>query len=150
MATSTLLQYLEGTDGEGNAFKTLNISNRRQIETFIAAGNISQYDAVSFDFSQSTDGAMVLHVVQGSNGATNGCCIGIAQSQAKAGQNVDVVIAGITDANVEGATVQGDRLYLNANGQLAVYAAAIEMPIVAIATEADTANIAPVVFLKQF
>ena len=59
MATSTLLQYLEGTDGEGNAFKTLNISNRRQIETFIAAGNISQYDAVSFDFSQSTDGAMV-------------------------------------------------------------------------------------------
>jgi hypothetical protein len=149
MASATYLQSLDSVYEDGTS-RGVTPSNRRQIETFIASDTIAQYDAVSFDFSKAADGDKTLYVVRGMIDATSNCCIGIAQTAAVAGDTVEVVIAGITEANVEGATVQGDRLYLNTIGQLAVYAAAITLPIVAHATEADVGNIATVIFLKQF
>jgi len=147
MATNDLLQRLPTV---GETFTTLNDSNRRQIETFIAADAINQYDAVSFDLANATDAMKVTLVRRGMITADANCCIGIAQKTVAAGERVDVVTCGITEANVEAATVAGDRLYMNTVGQLAVYAAAITLPIVAHACEADTANIATVIFLKQF
>jgi len=147
MATNNLLQRLP-TPGE--TFTDLNDSNRRQVETFIAADAITKYDAVSFDISNATDAMKVTQVRRGMIAPGANCCIGIAQETVTAGQRVRVVTAGITEANVEAATAANDRLYLNTIGQLAVYTAAVTLPIVAHACEADTANIATVIFLKQF
>jgi len=149
MASATYLQSLDSVYADGDS-RGVTPSNRRQTEIFIASDTINQYDAVSFDFSKAADGDKTLYVVRGMIAATSNCCIGIAQKAAVAGDTVEVVIAGITEANVEAATVQGDRLYMNTIGQLAVYGAAITLPIVAHATEADTGNIATVIFLKQF
>ena len=140
MASATYLQSLDSVYENGDS-RGITPSNRRQTETFIASDAIVKYDAVSFDLSKADDGDKTLYVVKGMSVATSNCCIGIAQANAAAGDTVEVV---------EGVTVQGDRLYLNDGGQLAVYAAAITLPIVAHATEADDANIASVIFLKQF
>jgi len=165
MATNTLLQYLEGTgeDAFGNSVSLgSKLSNRRQIETFIADEAIVSGDAVSFDMSETADGDKVLKVVKADSGtATDTCCIGIAITAAgAAGDKIDVCLAGPCEANVAATTVAGSLLQISATaGRLDPRTVAVNeggaatfnlFPIVAIATEADTGNVATVIVYKQF
>jgi hypothetical protein len=89
MATSTLIQFLDaGQDGD--------VSNRSQVETFLAGGTIAAGDAVVFDLSK-TGADKVLYVVE-ATAATKALIVGIALTAASAGQQVDVVVSGYVDA----------------------------------------------------
>jgi hypothetical protein len=147
MATNSLIQYLEQGD-EGA------VSNRREVETFIANGTIAAGDAVSFDLTATDAADRALLVVAGQAFGTTpakSCFVGVALSDASAGDKVDVVIKGLAYANVDGATVQGNALELGVTaGRLAVYANTSVDTIAGKATEADTANKAWIIVKKQF
>ena len=145
MATQTLLQYLEA--GAGVA-----AMHRRQVETFLAAEAITEMDLVAVDLSKSDDSDKALYIVQADSGtATAKLAVGFALNSAAAGEKVDVCVAGICQANVDGATAQGDFLCIGSTaGQAGVFAESIAAPIIAIASEADTSNEATVFVIKQF
>jgi hypothetical protein len=152
MATSTLLQYLQPTDGSGVALG-VTPSNRRQVERFIASHAIAANDLVALDFSKTADGDKALYIRKALNSEISQVPIGFALNAATAaGDEVNVTIAGIHEsANVVGTTAAGDRLIISAvAGQAMVVVAADTVPIVAVAVEADTANVATVFVLKQF
>ena len=146
MATQSLIQYLEA----GNGASTMN---RSQVETFLASEAIAAGDLVSMDLSKLNDGDKALYVSKADTGtATDTCAIGFALNAAALGEKVDVTIAGIhVSANVDGATVAGSKLCAGSTaGRAAIYVNTDVLPIVAIACEADTANVATVFVLKQF
>ena len=154
MATSTLVQFL--AEGEGT-----DTSARRQVQTFIAAEAIAANDAVSLDLNQTIDGDESLKVVKADTGtATDRCFVGIALAGVASGERVDVCIAGICEANVNGSTAAGSILQIGSTaGQLDVRTVAVDeggsatfnlYPIAAIASEADTSNVATVFVFKQF
>lgn len=154
MATSTLVQFL--AEGEGT-----DTSARRQVQTFIAAEAIAANDAVSLDLSQAIDGDKSLKVVKADTGTTTDrCFVGIALAGVASGERVDVCIAGICEANVNGSTAAGSILQIGSTaGQLDVRTVAVDeggsatfnlYPIAAIASEADTGNVATVFVFKQF
>lgn len=159
MATQNLLQRLDvAADTTGSSD---NASDRRIEEIFIAAEAITLGDAVSLDMSQTADSDKALKVVQADSGtATDKLCIGIALESVASGANVRVCIRGFCEANVDAATVAGDLLQIGATaGRLDVRTVAVDeggaatfdlYPIVAIASEADTANIATVYVYPQF
>jgi hypothetical protein len=161
MATSTLLQYLEPTDGSGVALG-VTPSNRRQVETFIASEAIAANDLVSLDLSKTDDGDKALYVVKADTGtATDTFAVGFAlDAAAAAGDNIQVTIAGVhKDANVDGSTAAGTRLVVGSTAGRASIAVDIneggsgtvaQRPIIAVAVEADTANVATVIVIKQF
>jgi len=158
MATSTLIQRLEA--GE------TGVSHRFQTEVFLASATVAKGDAVAFDLSKTSDGDKMLYVIKADTDvATSTCVVGVvvgsAQSDGKltAGAKVSVLTSGLVSANVDGSTVAGSRLVCGATaGQLALaadivesgIATVVQRPIVAIAAEADTANVAKVFFIKQF
>lgn len=135
MATSSLIQSLDVTDSAGTAIG-LTVSDRRRIESFIAAGTIGVGDWVALDYSQSTDGARSIKVVgaDGNAGAagtitsTASRVVGVALTAASAGGRVDVVTRGLADASVteSGSGIkQGDALVIsNTAGVAQIYAAA--------------------------
>lgn len=157
MATNTILQSLNPVeDGSG-----VTSSFRRQIESFIAAEAIVANDLVAVDLSQTEDGDKALYVVQADTGtATDTLAVGFALTDAASGEVVDVTVAGIhVSANVDGATAAGSRLIVGSTAGRASVAADIDeggsatveqRPIIAIAAEADTSNVATVFVLKQF
>ena len=159
MATNTLIQYLEAVDSSGTAYSTAT-SNRRQVETFIAAEGIVAKDAVSLDLSQAADGTKALKIVKAIIGTTTArCFIGVALNSASTGKNVDVVVQGICEANVDGATAAGSILQIGATGgRLGVRTVAVDeggaatfnlYPVAGISAEADTGNIATICVFKQ-
>jgi hypothetical protein len=161
MATSTLIQNLNSTyvDGFGASVGSgTATSHRGQLETFIASSTVVVGDAVALDLSKSLDGDKMLYVLKADTDvATATTVVGIVTGSAQtdgaltAGSKVTVCVSGLVLANVDGATVAGSTLCVGATaGQLAVYTNASVQPIVAIAAEADTANYAKVVFIKQF
>lgn len=166
MATSTLLQQL-GVSADGFGSST---SNRRQVETFILGGTVSVGDVVALDLSQSADGDKGLIVVRADTAvATATMAVGVVlrgldysatgSVLLTSGYRVEVVTRGLVSANVDGTTVAGSRLIVGATaGQLLVAPDIVESgaatvpqrPIVAIAAEADTANVAKVYVLANF
>ena len=117
--------------------------------------------AVSLDMSQTTDSDKALKVVKADSGTeTDKLCIGIALEDASANANIRVCIRGFCEATVAGSTAQGDLLQIGATaGQLDPRTVAVDeggaatfnlFPIVAIATEDDTANVATVYVYSQF
>jgi len=162
MATNTILQYLDNAAGGSDS----SSSNRRTTEVFIAGETLVVGDCVSLDLNQTADADKGLIIVKGDTGtATDTCVVGVVLRSAEptgtltAGSRIEVVTRGIVSANVDGATVAGSRLIVGATaGRLAIAAdineggAAIvaQRPIVAIAVEADTANIARVYVLANF
>lgn len=158
MATQNLLQRLDvAADTTGSS---ANASDRRIEEAFIAAEAISLGDAVALDMSQSTDSDKALKVVKADSGtATDKLCIGVALADASAGDSLRVCIRGFCEANVA-TCVAGDVLQIGATaGRLAVRTVAVDeagsatfnlFPIVAIASEADTSNVATVYVYPQF
>ena len=79
------------------------------------------------------------------------CFVGIAlTAAAAAGDKIQVCIAGVCEANTS-ASAQGKSLAISTTaGRLVDYANSDVLPIVAIATEAHSGNVATVVVLKQF
>ena len=151
MATNTLLQYLQSDDGDGVALG-ITSSNRRQVERFIASHAIAANDLVALDFSKTADGDKVLYIRKALNTEISQVPIGFALNAATAeGDEVNVTIAGIHEsANVVNTVAAGDRLCISGvAGQAMTIVATDTVPIVAVAVEADTANIATVVVLKQ-
>jgi len=159
MATQNLLQRLDvAADTTGSS---ADASNRRIEEVFIAVEAISSGDAVALDMSQTADSDKALKVVKADSGtATDKLCIGVALEDAAAAGNIRVCIRGFCEANVASATAAGDLLQIGATaGQLDVRTVAVDeggsatfnlFPIVAIATEEDTANVATVFVYSQF
>jgi hypothetical protein len=111
MATSTLIQKLDGTafessktvPGSYTAVTTPDVSNRRQIETFIAGATVVVGDWLEFDTSK-TGAERVLTVIQATaNGSGNplvvGVCLGSAESDGllTAGSKINVVVAGYAE-----------------------------------------------------
>jgi hypothetical protein len=157
MATSTLVQFLGGGEGA-------DTSNRRQTETFYAAGAITAGDFVALDVSQ-TGPDKALFIVQAPAAAGNGTTIGVATETATGTAatpaKVRVVIAGyVASANVATGTAAGAALTTTATaGRVgaATYvgdgsgAAAVALPnVVAVALTLAAANTAEVMVIKRF
>lgn len=111
MATSTLIQKLDGTafvssttvPGSYTAVTTPDVSNRRQVETFIAGATVVVGDWLEFDTSK-TGAERVLTVIQATaNGSGNplvvGVCLGSAETDGllTAGSKINVVVAGYAE-----------------------------------------------------
>ena len=153
MATSTLLQLLDSTYGDGTTAIGITASNRRQIETFKSNDAIAVGDALSLDLAQVKDGDKALYVKRADTGTdATRCGIGIALSPAAAGDDVQVCIAGLCEAKVKAGTAIGDRMsiYNTTPGVLEPYAAAFEDPILAVAAKAESGGTSLVFVLKQF
>jgi len=153
MATSTLLQYLQGTDGNGDALG-VTPSNRRQVERFIASAAIAAGDVVCLDISKTADGDKSLFVTKAdtSAGATT-LTIGVALDAATAANDeINVVIRGLCkDANVATGGAIGDRIVGSSTaGRATQYASSSTQAILGYQLEAAVANVADVWIIKQF
>jgi len=109
MATSTLIQRLDGTafessktvPGSYTAVSTPDVSNRRQVETFIAGATVAVGDWVQFDTSK-TDELKVLTVIPGGvtiatgNPLVVGVVLGSAETDGSltAGSKINVIVSG--------------------------------------------------------
>ncbi len=153
MATSTLIQFI-------SAGEAASVSNRRQIETFLAGGTIAAGDWVAFDLSQ-TGADKVLYAVQSPASAGSPIGIGVALAAAAAGDKVDVVVDGYAGtANVASGTAAGSAIMLSGTAGRAAAAtyvadgsggAADALPaICGVALTLAAANVAEVWVYKQF
>ena len=105
MATNDLLQYLESTDSEGVAYST-STSHRSRVEKFIAAGTIVSGDVVAFSFANGDNpGDAVLNVVKST---ADKHCVGVALAGASSGDLIDVCLAGVVEAKVDGKNNAGN------------------------------------------
>lgn len=170
MATSTLIQRLESTalvasttvPGSYTSVETPDVSNRRQVETFIAGATVVVGDWLQFDTS-ATGAARVATVIQAAtNGSQNplvvGVCLGSAESSGAltAGSKINVVVAGYMEtANVANAVAAaGVPLGVSAT---AGRAQATILPVgtgagpaCGVSLAAAAGNVAPVWVYKQF
>lgn len=122
MATSNLIQKLSatalvsnttGSPGSYTSVATPDVSNRRQVETFIAGATVVPGDWLMFDTSK-TDSAKVLTVIQATaasatgNALVVGVCLGSAETSGAltAGSRINVITSGFAAvANVDSTTV---------------------------------------------
>ena len=148
MATNTLLQSLNDSANQA----TTGSSNRRQVETFIASSAIAANDLVALDIGTSNDSDKALYIIKADSTTGAGVvAIGFAlDAAASPGDLVRVTIAGVHEsANVD-TTVLGDRLKVSSTaGRARVYGAGDTVPVLGYAVEADTANVATVIVIKQ-
>lgn len=124
-----------------------------QVMQFIAGGSITAGDVVAFDTSQSGANRVQV-VVQAAAVATvgNSLAIGFAKTSASTGQSFEVVVGGYyASANVDGSTAIGSALCgpIGTAGQAALAVAASTAPVLAVALEADTTNVAAVYVFRQ-
>jgi hypothetical protein len=113
MATNTLIQKLDatalisnitGSPGSYTSVAIPDVSNRRQVETFIAGATVVVGDWLQFDTS-ATGSARVLTVIQATtngplgNPLVVGVCLGSAESDGSltAGSKINVVVAGYAE-----------------------------------------------------
>ena len=124
MATSTLIQKLDSTalkssttvPGSYETVSTPNVSNRRQVETFIASGAIAEAELLSFDLSKADD-LKTLYVVPAdlSDGTKLGV-VGVALNSAVDGGKVECLLCGVTYVNADAGIAAGDALSVSATG----------------------------------
>lgn len=108
---------------------------------------------VCFDITKTHDSDKLLFVTPADTASGNTIvCVGFALADASAGDKVDVTVAGLHEsANVDAATAAGDRLIASATaGRCALFTGAESIPVIGYAIEADTANFAGVIVIKQF
>ena len=150
MATNTILQSLN-TSAEGAG---VGSSARRQIETYIASEAIAAGNLVALDITKTDDSDKCLHIVKAnSNDGITVVAVGFAIDAAlAAGDPVQVTVAGLHEsANVHANTAAGDRMVASTTaGRAHIYTGAESIPVIAYAIEADTANYAGVIVIKQF
>ena len=166
MATSTLVQRLDTNalvpsstvPGGYDLVSTPDVSNRRQIETFIAGNTVVVGDWLAFDTSKP-GAERVLTVVQAANVALgNPLVVGVCLSSAEttgaltAGSRINVVVSGYVEgANVDGAVVAGSPLVVDTTAGRAHPAVTGDISICGVALEADApVNKAAVWVYKQF
>jgi len=127
MATSTLIQNLDGSafvssttvPGSYTSVATPDVSNRRQVETFIAGGTVAAGDVVALDVSK-TGALKALTVVEAPANAgalAIGVCLGSAESDGSltAGSKINVVVTGyVASADVETGVAAGQALVVGA------------------------------------
>lgn len=149
MATNTILQSLNPVeDGSG-----VTASNRRQIESYLAAGSIAEGDLVALDITQTESADRMLYVVAAdtSSGDTT-VSVGFALADAASGETVDVVVSGyFANANVATGGGAGDRIVASGTtGRATQYAASSTQSIVGYQVATASSNTADVIVLKQF
>ena len=166
MATSTLIQRLDTNalvpsstvPGGYDLVSTPDVSNRRQIETFIAGNTVVVGDWLAFDTSKS-GAERVLTVVQAANIALgNPLVVGVCLSSAETtgslttGSRINVVVSGYVEgANVDGAVAAGSPLVVDTAAGRAHVAATGDISICGVALEPDApVNQAAVWVYKQF
>ena len=124
MATSTLIQRLDSTalapsstiPGGYDVVATPNVSNRRQVETFIASVDISEAKLLSFDLSKADDQKTLFVVPADLSGADTLGVVGVAITSAKAGEKVDCLLCGVTYVAADAGINAGDALSVSATG----------------------------------
>jgi hypothetical protein len=124
MATSTLIQRLDSTalttsttvPGGYDVVATPNVSNRRQVETFIASVDISKAKLLSFDLTKSDDQKTLFVVPADLSGAATLGVVGVAISDAKAGEKVECLLCGVTYVAADAGIADGDALSVSATG----------------------------------
>ena len=120
MATQNLLQRLDkAADTTGSS---VDASNRRIEETFIAAEDISAGDFVTLDLNQSDDSDKALYVKKLTATAISSLGIGVAIEAAAEGDAIRICIRGIISANVDNGINQGERLIGSSTAGRAVVA----------------------------
>ena len=153
MASQNLLQRLDtAADTTGSS---VDASNRRIEEVFIAAEDVSAGDFLCLDLSQSDDSDKLLKVKKATDVATasaTGLCVGVALQDAEEDSNVRVLLRGIIDdANVATGTAAGSSLIPTATAGRCDGATATDTAkIVAYSLEAATSNTAKVYVFPQF
>tara|TARA_R100000734_G_C3308490_1_gene99126 strand:- start:15 stop:521 length:507 start_codon:yes stop_codon:yes gene_type:complete len=168
MATQNLLQRLDAAaDTTGSS---VNASDRRIEEVFIASEAIAAGDFVTLDLSKSDDSDKALHVKKLNSGATiTSLCVGVAiAAAAAAGDNIRICVRGMISANVATGVAQADRLVASSTGGRAAVAPSYrsdqkegsggagagavtqQAHIVAIAVSAESGNAATVYVLPNF
>ena len=164
MATQNLLQRLDAAaDTTGSS---VNASDRRIEEVFIASEAIAAGDFVTLDLSKSDDSDKALHVKKLNSGATiTSLCVGVAiAASAAAGDNIRICVRGMISANVATGVAQADRLVASSTGGRAEVAPEFltvtggagagtkvqQQHIVAIAVSAESGNAATVYVLPNF
>lgn len=169
MATSTLIQRLDATalktsttiPGGYEVVSTPDVSNRRQIETFIAGATVVAGDWLQFDTSKSSGPEKVLTVIQaGVNGTGNplvvGVCLGSAETSGAltVGSKINVIVGGLAEkANVANAVAAvGVALTVGAAGlgQAVAIGAGQTGPSCGVTLSIPAANVAQVWVYKQF
>jgi len=153
MATNTLLQKLYAADESGVGEDSVLVSNRRQVETFVASEDITDGDIVCLDISKTDDGEKMLYIKKAdtSAGATT-LTIGVADEDIDQDKSGRVVIKGFkADANVATGGATGDRIVGSSTGGRATqYAASSTQAILGYQLEAASGNQADVYIIKQF
>lgn len=143
MASATYLQSLDTVYENGDP-RGFTLSNRRQVESFIAGAVIAANDLVVLDLSASggLGGQAVTIIKADKNTDSKSIVIGFALEAATAtdvtaGKAIKVTIAGVHEtANVAGGAtvVKGKRLCISTTpGRAAIYANSDTQPIVAYA-----------------
>jgi hypothetical protein len=122
MATQNLLQRLDAAAETTGS--SVNASDRRIEEVFIASEAIAAGDFVTLDLSKSDDSDKALHVKKLNSGATvTSLCVGVAiAAAAAAGDNIRICVRGMISANVDNNVDQADRLIASFTGGRAVVA----------------------------
>lgn len=155
MATNTLIQKLPAT---GETFTTLEGSNRRQVETFLASAAITAGDWVMFDTGK-TGPERVIYVKQALKVALgNPAVVGVAlEAAAAAGDRIKVVVSGYAEgANVASAVTIGQPVTVTdtgaagVNGRAMLAAAADISNACGVALENAAANKCDVWVYKNF
>ena len=170
MATSTLIQKLDATalttsttvPGGYQVVSTPDVSNRRQIETFIAGATVVPGDWLQFDTSKTSGPEKVLTVIQAAaNGSGNplvvGVCLGSAETTGAltVGSKINVIVGGLAEkANVAAGVGVGTPIQVSAT---AGRAQATILPVgvgsgsaCGVTLSAVVANVANVWVYKQF
>ena len=149
MATSTLLQTLNGVDNEMG----ISASARRQTETFLAGAAIAANDLVALDLTKSATADKALYIKKADSTTGAGVVVvGFALASAVAGDPCEVTIAGVHQSANVVTVAEGDRLIVSGTAGRAgkVTAGAETVPTIGYALAADATNIAPVFVIKQF
>lgn len=124
MATSTLIQRLDSTalapsstvPGGYDVVATPNVSNRRQVETFIASVAISKAKLLSFDLTKADDQKTLFVVPADLSGADTLGVVGVAISDAAAGEKVECLLCGVAYVAADAGIAAGDALSVSATG----------------------------------
>lgn len=124
MATSNLIQKLDSTalaasttiPGSYEVVATPNVSNRRQVETFIASGDIAEAQLLSFDLTKADDLKTLFVVPADLSGADTVGVVGVALNSAVDGGKVECLLCGVTFVNADAGIAAGDALSVSATG----------------------------------
>ena len=166
MATQNLLQRLD--QASETTGSSVDASNRRIEEVFIASEAITAGDFVCLDLSKSADSDKILFVKKLNTTAITSLGVGVAIATAAAGENVRVCIRGMISANVATGVAQGDRLVSSStagraevapsyrsdqkegSGGAGAGAVTQQRSIIAFAVAAESGNAATVYVYSQF